>query len=785
MRLFINLLLVLILITLTLRAQLSTPSVEAVYGGRINAITGFAKNSDTTRIFISTESANSIFFTDIFANSSSPEFLDFQVMPGVNAASGYGPSIQFLAAHEASGNVLFGHETGLLSSNPNSTAVSIIDSSSIDGLLIKDDFLFYTKSGNLHFGTLDGLGTFAEDSSSPVSVPTLGGYNTLFVNPVNDTLYIFSEGFPYQITRLTDTYDNINSSTSSVDITPSVIPTGIIWNAFGIAPDGTIYIIGSDGLDKYVMYSSDEINWSDYSMNINGVTGRTVAFSGSARNYRIFNSSVYNSNSGSPTDWFEFGNPGGMETHPNDGAIFVDPINDEIVYMTTDQGIGASIDGGETIFEIGDGVEAVQVNDLDMSSDKNSAWIASKSGIRKVINYQTSPVWTNSIFPMNDGSPYFSVDMNPNDTNDVFVGNVRIYKTEDNGSTWNMVFSPEDSPYNFSNIGTRALAIEVSPYNTETVMAGFEVWDSEKGGLFISYNSGASWEQILLEATSSGADIDVTDIVFNIEGTDTVAYVSALYDLSAPQGRSVYKLTKTGSSWSVQQDMDAATTSTGSLIVASIWDLEVSNSGDTIFAAGTDAGINHPIAYYKPLNTTGLWTPLTTSGFPFSVGKQATAVSIGVDTLFCAVDNEIYYHVLGSSSWSLGYSYPVGTRINVLYYDELLAGTDLGLFAFFGSGGAISIIESAKLPTNFNLLQNYPNPFNPTTIIEFIIPSNEYISLKVYDILGNEIATLVNEAKQAGRYKVSFNASNLSSGVYLYKLHFRNKAISRKMLLIK
>ncbi|MCK7520684.1 MAG: T9SS type A sorting domain-containing protein [Ignavibacteriales bacterium] len=78
--------------------------------------------------------------------------------------------------------------------------------------------------------------------------------------------------------------------------------------------------------------------------------------------------------------------------------------------------------------------------------------------------------------------------------------------------------------------------------------------------------------------------------------------------------------------------------------------------------------------------------------------------------------------------------------------------------------------EIINTPTDFVLNQNYPNPFNPTTTISFSIPSSAFTSLKVYDILGNEVATLVNEEKPAGSYEVSFNASSLSSGTYFYKL---------------
>jgi len=90
-----------------------------------------------------------------------------------------------------------------------------------------------------------------------------------------------------------------------------------------------------------------------------------------------------------------------------------------------------------------------------------------------------------------------------------------------------------------------------------------------------------------------------------------------------------------------------------------------------------------------------------------------------------------------------------------------------------------------NIPSKFMLEQNYPNPFNPTTSIEFSVPSSEYVSLKVYDVLGNEITSLVNENKAAGNYIVDFNASSLSSGVYFYKISAGNYTETKKMMIIK
>jgi len=87
----------------------------------------------------------------------------------------------------------------------------------------------------------------------------------------------------------------------------------------------------------------------------------------------------------------------------------------------------------------------------------------------------------------------------------------------------------------------------------------------------------------------------------------------------------------------------------------------------------------------------------------------------------------------------------------------------------------------------YELLQNYPNPFNPSTTIKYQIPELRFVTLKVYDVLGNEIATLVKEEKPAGEYEVEFRIDNLelTSGIYFYQLHTVNYVETKKMMLIK
>ncbi len=96
-----------------------------------------------------------------------------------------------------------------------------------------------------------------------------------------------------------------------------------------------------------------------------------------------------------------------------------------------------------------------------------------------------------------------------------------------------------------------------------------------------------------------------------------------------------------------------------------------------------------------------------------------------------------------------------------------------------------SLSQAIDLPTEYSLYSNYPNPFNPTTTIKFDLPNDGLVQMKVYDILGNEVATIVNENRVAGRYEVSFNASSLASGVYIYKIQAGDFISSKKMILLK
>ena len=109
-----------------------------------------------------------------------------------------------------------------------------------------------------------------------------------------------------------------------------------------------------------------------------------------------------------------------------------------------------------------------------------------------------------------------------------------------------------------------------------------------------------------------------------------------------------------------------------------------------------------------------------------------------------------------------------------------------GCYVSGGSGGTVTLTGNNSFELKgYSLSQNYPNPFNPNTVVSFQIPVPGFVSLKIYDVMGKEVAKLVNEFKQAGNYSIDFNAANFPSGVYYYRLEAGDFTDTKKMILVK
>ncbi len=142
-----------------------------------------------------------------------------------------------------------------------------------------------------------------------------------------------------------------------------------------------------------------------------------------------------------------------------------------------------------------------------------------------------------------------------------------------------------------------------------------------------------------------------------------------------------------------------------------------------------------------------------------------------------------------ATNWASTQGYPVPE--NLRYSNSVLqtAGSDgkaLGDLNWFPEQLATAVPKMLNtLPTKFDLSQNYPNPFNPTTMIKYSIPQSSFVTLKVYNLLGQEIATLVSQEQTPGNYIVNFDASKLASGIYMYRIQTGNSSLTKKMVLMK
>lgn len=108
-----------------------------------------------------------------------------------------------------------------------------------------------------------------------------------------------------------------------------------------------------------------------------------------------------------------------------------------------------------------------------------------------------------------------------------------------------------------------------------------------------------------------------------------------------------------------------------------------------------------------------------------------------------------------------------------------------GFWNVYKQNVVTAVEDDEIVPLEFRMEQNYPNPFNPSTIIRFSVSEKSNVVLKVYDILGSEVATLVNNDMDIGRYEVEFRADNYSSGIYIYKISAGNFVSTKKMILLR
>jgi hypothetical protein len=230
------------------------------------------------------------------------------------------------------------------------------------------------------------------------------------------------------------------------------------------------------------------------------------------------------------------------------------------------------------------------------------------------------------------------------------------------------------------------------------------------------------------------------------------------------------------------------------------WAIFRSTNGGTTWSGSFAGGADLPrlITFNDALNGFICWNVLsyrTTDGGNtwlsalISGGFSYSGLAGAGSSFFVSDLSTVWRSTNLGISWTSSFTANIGT---LNHMDFVGVGTNARGWIVSQTGGIASawftvtdVNEADGKPSAFALFQNYPNPFNPSTRIEFQVPTFGFVNLKVFDILGREVATLVNENLQAGNYKMNFDASGLSSGVYLYRMQAGDFVQTRRMMVIK
>jgi len=368
--------------------------------------------------------------------------------------------------------------------------------------------------------------------------------------------------------------------------------------------------------------------------------------------------------------------------------------------------------------------------------------------------------------------------------NDVFLTHMSynesgLFLTTDNGETWTRV----------SNALTD---LRVIATNGTRMFAGTEA-QNDTGGVFLSTDGGSSWNATAISNTNvytlalNGSTVLVGAADGVYVSSDSGVTWTRPSGVAGPYGNLVYSV-------AVEDSLALAGLQDGS-------DFLSTNGGKSWSAIPSSGASNYEPAVFVMKGT-------------LIVSDDAGGVRVSTDTgaswsdyipnsprdvsVFAMSDTELF-----AATWETGVFAAAnwGTKwINVS------AGlSDLTIYSICVSDGYLFAVDDSgrvwrrplsemivgvtqhknTLPLTFSLSQNYPNPFNPSTTISYQLPVSKHVTLKVYDILGREVATLVDGFKSAGSYEVRFNASELSSGVYFMRLTAGTFSSTRKIMLTK
>lgn len=338
-----------------------------------------------------------------------------------------------------------------------------------------------------------------------------------------------------------------------------------------------------------------------------------------------------------------------------------------------------------------------------------------------------------------------------------------VYRTANGGGSWSLIMT---QPGGYINSVSRRLENfnSVTPFG---FMAGNPV--GGRWSLWRTTNSGATWD-------STGRYLPRAASESGYPGS--LAYIDSSVWIGTNNAR-VYRSLNNGLSWTAQ----AVSGETGpSALLMRHWYSSYYNGtfgGSQTKQSTTNSGQNW---------TNEPYTLLGTGRISAMVGHDGGVLDYTyIDEWYLRNDNKVYHNMSGN--WHVQYSAPAGNFIDI---SEANAGT---YFLAVRDNGGISYCAcqiwgavsntGGVVPDEFTLKQNYPNPFNPATTISFSLPKQSAVSLKIYNAIGAEVETIVNEELNRGNYEITWDASKHSSGIYYSRLSAGDFSETRKMILVK
>jgi Secretion system C-terminal sorting domain len=359
---------------------------------------------------------------------------------------------------------------------------------------------------------------------------------------------------------------------------------------------------------------------------------------------------------------------------------------------------------------------------------------------------------------------------------------------------------PGAGVYSSTNFGASWTYSGLSPYSVECMaLSGTNIFAGTRtAGIFLSTNNGVSWTAVnngitvmrINALAVCGANVLAAQNGFTglyrttNNGVNWVPYgLTGLAVVSlGVSGNNVYAGTFNGTVAGVYSSADNGANWTPIGLTSEFVNC-FAISGTKVFA-GCEGG-----KVYLTSNNGGNWT-LVNSGLP---NNQISALAIIGSNLFAAMDSSspfwgVYYSSNNGTNWipkNDGFSQVPPTQSFLITSNYIFVGSGQQIWRR-NISEFIGIKQISELvPSKYSLSQNYPNPFNPTTVIRFQLSVVGLTTLKVYDIMGREVQTLVNERLQPGTYETKFDGSQLTSGVYFYKLTSGDYTETKKLTLIK